>query len=96
MIIKYNKPCTIDTKKIPMSMNNIIKFVWWIFEEVLKTKTSNTINFWRDKYISIDYDRKWYCSCYIDLWNTYLRWPYSLEHILHVIRNDPYIKRNFK
>lgn len=67
------------------------------FEEAIKTKWSRIIKIWRDKYISLDfYSDKKFLSCYVDLWNTYLRYDRTLQELLYIVKNDPYIKRNFK
>lgn len=66
------------------------------FIYVCKTKDSQNINIWKQKYISIDYRSKKKCNCYIDLWNTYLRSDYTLDQLLDTVLNDHYIIRNLK
>lgn len=79
-----------------LSIETLCKIIEWQFNDVVSTQNWRTIKIWRDKYINIDYTSKNESSCYIELWNAYMRHERTLKDILYIVKNDPYIKRNFK
>lgn len=93
MKISYNVLVTLEEEKF--NINRLILLVIETFNKAINTWKWNTIYIWKDRYISIDFNDKKSCSCYIELWNTYIRKIYDIDTLLKIIKQDPYIKRNF-
>ena len=94
MKIKYKVTLEYDSKE--HNINTLETLITNLFNKVIKDKESNTIHIWR-KYITLDYIwKKDKLSTYIDLWNSYMRYDRTLQQLLSIVRDDPYIKRNFK
>lgn len=94
MKVKFMKEIQYEEKNF--SIETLYKIIEWQFNDIVSTQNWRTIKIWRNKYINIDYASKNECSCYIELWNTYMRYDRTLKELLYIVKNDPYIKRNFK
>jgi hypothetical protein len=95
MKVKFMKEVELENDFF--SIETLCEIIKWQFNDVIRTQNWRIIKIWRNKYINIDYNSdKKFLSCYIELWNTYMRYDRTLEGLLYVVKNDPYIKRNFK
>ena len=93
MKIKFMKQICLEWT---ITLEQLIAIVESQFKDVVNTKSSRTIYIWRNKHISLDYEDKEYCSCYIELWNLWMRYERTLDRLIELIKQDPYIKRSFK
>ena len=67
------------------------------FNKTIKYDWSTTIMYWKNKSIAIDWiNSKTKCSCYVDLWLTYLRHDLNIDWLLYLVLTDKYIIKKFK